>query len=101
MSDRRQAQRFALSSPAHAQLHLAQDVVIERSDATGLTVLSAISSMAGEQFAIRLRAFDGRIATVSVRTRASRPVLLEGESCGIGWSYRYWTTTARPGGRRR
>ena len=80
MSDRRQAQRFAFSSPAHAQLHLAQDVVIERSDATGLTVLSATSSMAGEQFAMRLRAFDGRIATVSVCTRASRPVLLEGGS---------------------
>ena len=80
MSDRRQAQRFVFSNPADAQLHLAQDVAIERSDATGLTVLSAIPSMAGEQFAIRLRAFDGRIATVAVCTRVSRPVLLDGGS---------------------
>jgi hypothetical protein len=80
MSDRRQAQRFALSNPAHAQLHLAQDVVIERSEPGSLTVLAPASSMAGDQFAIRLRAFDGRMATVPVRTRASRLVLLDGGS---------------------
>jgi len=80
MSDRRQAQRFAFTSPAHAQVHLAQDVVIERSDARSLTVLAAASSIAGERFAMRLRAPDGRMATVTVRTRASRLVLLEGGS---------------------
>ena len=80
MSDRRQAQRFAFSSPAHAQLHLAQDVVIESSGAKSLTVLSSVSSITGEQFAMRLRATDGRMATVSVCTRTSRPVLLEGGS---------------------
>ena len=80
MSDRRQAQRFALSSPAHAQLHLAHDVVIERSDAGSLTVLAAASSSAGETFALRLRGPDGRIATVRVCTRSSRRVLLDGGS---------------------
>lgn len=80
MSDRRQAQRFALSSPAHAQLHLAHDVVIERSDAGSLTVLAAASSIAGERFALRLRGPDGRIATVRVCTRASRLVMLDGGS---------------------
>jgi hypothetical protein len=78
MSDRRQAPRFALSKPAHAQLHLAHDVVVERSDPRGLTVLAAASSVAGERFALRLRASDGRVATVPVCTRASRPVLLGG-----------------------
>ena len=80
MSDRRQAQRFAFNSPAHAQLHLAHDVVIESSGARSLTVLSSVSSVTGEQFAMRLRATDGRMATVAVCTRASRPVLLEGGS---------------------
>lgn len=80
MSDRRQAQRFALSSPAHAQLHLAHDVVIERSDAGSLTVLAAASSSVGERFALRLRGPDGRMATVPVCTRTSRLVLLDGGS---------------------
>ena len=80
MSDRRQAQRFAFNSPTRAQLRLAQDVVIEQSGARSLTVLSTVSSITGEQFAMRLRATDGRMATVAVCTRASRPVLLEGGS---------------------
>lgn len=77
MSDRRQAQRFAFNSPAHAKLQLAHDVVIERSGARSLTVLSSVSSVAGERFAMRLRATDGRMATVPVCTQTSRPVLLE------------------------
>jgi hypothetical protein len=80
MSDRRQAQRFACSRPTHAHLQMAHDVVVERSDATTLTVLSRASSTAGEQFTMRLRAVNGRSATVSVCTRASQPVLLDGGS---------------------
>jgi hypothetical protein len=78
MSDRRQAPRFALSRPAHAQLQLAHDVVIERSDPGGLTVLATTSSVAGERFALRMRSSDGRMATVPVCTRSSRLVMLDG-----------------------
>jgi len=80
MADRRKAPRFAFASPAQAHLHLTQDVVIERSSANQLTVLAAASSTTGEQLALRLRATDGRIATVPVCTLASRPVILDGGS---------------------
>lgn len=80
MADRRNAPRFAFASPAQAHLHLTQDVVVERSNANQLTVLSASSSTTGEQLALRLRALDGRVATVPVCTLASRPVILDGGS---------------------
>jgi hypothetical protein len=77
MSDRRKAQRFAVAGPANAQLHLAQDVVIERADVNRLTVLAEVSSMPGEEFALRLRGPDGQTATLSVCTVESRVVMLE------------------------
>ena len=75
MSDRRKAQRFAFTNPAAAHLQLVQDVVIVRSDAEGLTVLSPASSLVGEEFALRLRGPGGRVATVRVCTLASQPVV--------------------------
>ena len=76
MPDRRRGQRFTLTCPAQAHVHMATDVFIERSDADTLTVLSAATSVAGEEFALRLRAPDGRTVSVPVRTIRSRPVFL-------------------------
>ena len=76
MSDRRRAQRFALTSPVTAHLHLVRDVVIVESCAECLTVLSPSMSPAGETFALRLRGTEGRAATVPVRTVASQPVVV-------------------------
>jgi hypothetical protein len=75
MSDRRKAPRFAFTNPAAAHIRLVQDVIIERSDPEGLTVLSPTSSLAGEELALRLRGPGERMATIRVRTLASQPVV--------------------------
>ena len=76
MPDRRRGRRFTLTCPASAHVHVAADVFIERSDAETFTVLSAATSVPGEEFDLRLRAADGRTVSVPVRTIRSRPVFL-------------------------
>jgi hypothetical protein len=78
MSDRRKARRFAFATPARAQFHLLQDVVIERSAPDGLTVLAAESSVPGERLAVRIRGTDEQVVTLAVQTIDSRPVMVDG-----------------------
>jgi hypothetical protein len=82
MTDRRKAQRFTLSCPATAHVDVVNDVIIERTDAETLTVLSAHASVEGEEFALQIRGAQGQMVTVPVRTICSRPAALSGPAPG-------------------
>ena len=80
MFDRRKAQRFILSCPVPAHLHVANDVIIERTDAETLTVLAEGASAAGEEFVLQLRGSEGQLVNVPVRTVRSEPTFMSGQA---------------------
>jgi hypothetical protein len=98
MPDRRKAQRFTLPRPAQAHVHVVNDVIIERSDAETLTVLSAEASVAGEEFALQLHGAEGQTTTVQVRTIRSQPALLTGPAPRYRLELRVVTAAARAEG---
>jgi hypothetical protein len=80
MFDRRKAQRFTLSCPVPAHLHVVNEVIIERTDAETVTVLAEGASLAGEEFVLQLRGAEGRFVNVPVRTVRSQPTFMSGQA---------------------
>lgn len=84
MSDRRRATRFVFARPPAARIRVLNDVLIEETSPERLTVLASAPSPKGEEHTMRVRAADGRTATLTVKTVESRAI----QGSGSGSLYR-------------